>query len=213
MELELKGGHIAGFPYAISTTKLSARDAAFVGGAVVLMRGLALAGSVGQGLASALLALCDYRPIPRDMPPIPLAYWLAQVRYGKSTFYGFVLSTHVTGQMSGNAVNIPMERIVNISAYPGFSLSTNVQTIENSVFAKIKGQSELRILTVAGELTLNLPAIELSVQAAAIPDLELMRQRFDESLKYNLNEIARILGNDFLDKNFGIKSVTPKLVT
>ena len=213
MELELKSGHIAGFPYAMSSTQLSGRDAAFVGGAVVLMRGLALAGSVGLELASALLGLCDARPAPYNMPPIPLAYWLAQVRYGKSTFYGFILNTHVTGQMSGNAVKIPMERIVNMHAYQGFTFATNVQTIENSVFAKITGQSKLRVLTVAGELSLNLPTSDLWVQAAAIPDLELMRQRFNESLKYNLNEIARILGDDFLEKNFGIKTVTPRLVT
>lgn len=210
MELELKSGMFAGIPYESASTNLSGKDLAFVGGAVFLMRGLALAGEIGMSLASSLLGLCKIQAAPVDMPPIPLSQWLTQVEYKESTFYGFVLSQSITGQIGKNNINIPMNRVVRISDYSGWTMATNVQTIEGSLFGKITGPSKLQFLTVAGPLEVTLPTVNLKARAAAIPQLEEMRKRFEESLNYKMDEITRILGEEFLAKYFNIHTIKPE---
>jgi hypothetical protein len=210
MELELKSSHLMGIPSGSMAGKFSGKDLAFVGGAVVLMRGLAAAGSIGLSLAMELLSLINYKPAPVNMPPIPLAYWLTQVSYEKSTFYGFITSTHFKGELNNNRnFSVPMDRIVRLSSYQGWGSGTDIQTVEGSLFGKVGGTFTLGVQTVAGPLEIHLPRLGFAARAAQIPDLEVMRERFQESLKYNMNKITSILGQDFLSKYFNIHTLNP----
>jgi hypothetical protein len=210
MELELKSSHLMGIPYGGISGKFTGKDLAFVAGSVVLMRGLAVAGSIGLSLAMELLSLINYKPAPHNMPPIPLAYWLTQISYDQSTFYGFITSTAFKGELSNNKnFMVPMERIVRLSSYGSWGTGTNIQTVEGSIFGKVGGTFTLEVQTVAGPLKIPLPRTGFAAHAAGIPDLDVMRARFEESLKYNISEITNILGKDFLSKYFNIHILNP----